>query len=59
MATDIFMPIDLKSRSASVLSWSSIRKLTCDIAWFLSDGVYCINFAFQRQAYEGIEEVAA
>ena len=54
MATDIFMPIDLKSRSASVLSWLSTRKLTCAIALILSDVVHCSKCAFQRQADSGV-----
>lgn len=54
MATDIFMPIDLKSRSASVFSWLSTRKLTCAIALILSDVVHCSKCAFQRQADSGV-----
>ena len=53
IATDMFMPMLLKRRSPSVLSWSSKRKLTCDMFFSLFENdVHRIINACHCQADE-------
>ena len=50
IATDIFMPMLLKRRSPSALSWSSKRKLTCAIFFSLfKNTTHCITNAIRCQ----------